>query len=241
MAGAGFMEPVAWHASLPGVIVAASALIRDPAGNVLVVKPNYRDHWTLPGGICEFGEAPHDGCAREVSEELGLDLAVGPLLSVDWQPALPDYGPGARPAIYFIFGCGTLADRGGIRLQAEELDDSKFAAEAELAGLLAGFALPRVRIALAARGGDCARYVPRASGGTSRASAGPDGGAAASPQCQAAGGPGGQVSGGRGPGSQVVSPPRRPREPGKPVSLAHGGRAERGGQVGLQRREDIGH
>ena len=163
------MEPVAWHASLPGVIVAASALIRDPAGNVLVVKPNYRDHWTLPGGICELGEAPHDGCAREVSEELGLDLAVGPLLSVDWQLALPDYGAAARPAIYFIFGCGTLPDRGGIRLQAEELDDSRFAAEAELAGLLAGFALPRVRAALAARGGNGARYVPRPDAGTAPA------------------------------------------------------------------------
>jgi 8-oxo-dGTP diphosphatase len=51
----GFMEPVAWHASLPGVIVSAAALIGDGAGGVLVVKPNYRDHWTLPGGICEFG------------------------------------------------------------------------------------------------------------------------------------------------------------------------------------------
>ena len=61
------------------------------------MKPNYRDHWTLPGGICEFGEAPHAGCAREVAEETGLELPVGRLLSVDWQLPLPDYGHG-RPA-----------------------------------------------------------------------------------------------------------------------------------------------
>jgi 8-oxo-dGTP diphosphatase len=52
LAGDSFMEPVAWHASLPGVVATAGALIRDTAGNVLIVKPNYRDHWTLPGGIC---------------------------------------------------------------------------------------------------------------------------------------------------------------------------------------------
>lgn len=169
MAGSNFIEPVAWHASLPGVIVAASALIADRAGNVLVVKPNYRDHWTLPGGICEFGEAPHAGCAREVSEELALELPVGPLLSVDWQLPLPDYGPVARPAIYFIFDCGRLLHLDGIRLQAEELDDCRFAAEGELADLLAGFALPRVRAALAARAGGCVRYVPQPDGAASPA------------------------------------------------------------------------
>ena len=112
----GFVEPVTWHAGLPGVIATAGALIGDDAGSVLVVKPNYRDHWTLPGGICEFGEAPHAGCAREVAEEIGLDLRVGRLLSVDWQPPLPMYGAAARPAVYFIFDCGTLPD--AVRRQA---------------------------------------------------------------------------------------------------------------------------
>ena len=50
--------PDVWYAGLPGVVVAAGALITDPGGRVLVVKPNYRDRWTIPGGICEFGEPP---------------------------------------------------------------------------------------------------------------------------------------------------------------------------------------
>ena len=156
-----FVEPVAWHASLPGVVVTAGALIEDPAGNVLVVKPNYRDHWSLPGGICEYGEAPHAGCAREVAEEIGLSLPVGRLLCVDWQLALPAYGPGARPAVYFIFDGGTLPGLSGIRLQADELDDCKFATPDALADLLPSFVLPRVRAAVAARATGCARYVPR--------------------------------------------------------------------------------
>jgi 8-oxo-dGTP diphosphatase len=164
LAGDGFMEPVAWHASLPGVVATAGALIQDTAGNVLIVKPNYRDHWTLPGGICEFGEAPHAGCAREVSEEIGLSLPVGRLLSVDWQLPSPAYGPAARPSVYFIFDCGTLPSMSGIRLQAEELDDWTFVTHDALPGLLASFALPRVRAAIAARASGCVRYVPLTDG-----------------------------------------------------------------------------
>lgn len=164
MAGDTFMEPAAWHAGLPGVVAAAAGLIHDTSGNVLVVKPNYRDHWTLPGGICEFGEAPHAGCAREVTEEIGLSLPVGRLLCVDWQMPSPAYGPSARPGVYFIFDCGTLSGLSGICLQADELDDCKFVAPGALADLMASFALPRARAAIAARASGCARYVPLPDG-----------------------------------------------------------------------------
>jgi ADP-ribose pyrophosphatase YjhB (NUDIX family) len=159
-----FMEPVAWHASLPGVVTTAAGLIHDPAGNVLVVKPNYRDHWSLPGGICEFGEAPHAGCAREVAEEIGLSLPVGRLLSIDWQLSSPAYGPAARPVVYFIFDCGTLPSTSGIQLQADELDDCTFARQEALAGLLPSGVLPRVQAAITARASGCVRYVPLPDG-----------------------------------------------------------------------------
>jgi 8-oxo-dGTP diphosphatase len=160
LAGDTFVEPVAWHASLPGVVAAAAGLIHDAAGNVLVVKPNYRDHWTLPGGICEFGEPPHEGCRREVAEEIGISVPVGSLLSVDWQLPAPEYGPRARPGVYFIFDCGTLRDASGITLQADELDDYTFATGDELARLLPSYPLRRVRAAIAARTSGCVRYVP---------------------------------------------------------------------------------
>jgi 8-oxo-dGTP diphosphatase len=159
-----FTEPVKWHASLPGVIVSAAGIIRDPAGSVLLVKPNYRDHWSLPGGICEFGEAPHDGCAREVAEEIGLELPVGPLLSVDWHVASATYGPGARPAVFFIFDCGTLASLDGVTLQASEIDDCLFAGEAELGELLHEGTVPRIRAAIGALSTGCVQYVPQLAG-----------------------------------------------------------------------------
>lgn len=165
------MAEADWHASLPGVIASAAGLICDGADRVLLVKPNYRDHWTLPGGICEFGEAPTDGCAREVAEELGLALPVGRMLCVDWQLAARVYGPQARPAVHFIFDCGVLPSLDGVRLQAAELDDCRFATESELGGMLPPAALARVLAAVGALASGCARYVPDLAGGMGRNSA----------------------------------------------------------------------
>ena len=160
MAAQEFRSPPDWHASLPGVVVGAAGLIRDGAGRVLVVKPNYRDYWTLPGGICEFGEAPHAGCARELAEEIGLRVPVGRMLAVDWQLPQGIYGHQARPAVYFVFDCGTLRSLSGVRLQEEELDDCRFAAETELPALLAETAVPRILAALSSLSSGCGRYVP---------------------------------------------------------------------------------
>jgi 8-oxo-dGTP diphosphatase len=40
--GANFVDDVTWYASLPVVYLAAGALITNGAGQVLLVKPNYR-------------------------------------------------------------------------------------------------------------------------------------------------------------------------------------------------------
>jgi len=146
-----------WFASLPGVVLAAGALITDPAGRVLLVKPNYRDHWSLPGGICEHGEPPHAGCAREVAEEVGLDRAVGALLAIDWaQP----YGPQARPVMHFVFDGGELPDGAAIVLQREELDDFRFTEPGETSRYLAPYGERRLAAALAARASGAAVYQP---------------------------------------------------------------------------------
>ncbi len=147
-ASGNFVDAGTWFTGLPGVVVAAGALITDPAGQVLLVKPNYRDYWTIPGGICEHGEPPHRGCAREVAEEIGLDRAAGPLLTIDWgQP----FGPRMRPIMHFVFDGGTLADGAGIILQAAELDDFRFTDPAELGDYMPDRVQARIRGALAGR------------------------------------------------------------------------------------------
>jgi 8-oxo-dGTP diphosphatase len=155
--GPNFIDHDVWFARLPGVVLAAGALITDPDGLILLVKPNYRDHWTLPGGICEYGEAPHVGCAREVAEEIGLPLPIGALLAIDWSPP---YAEPARPVMHFVFDGGTLADGREIVLQAEELDEFRFTDADEAEDYIAPFAVRRLRAALKGRASGAPVYGP---------------------------------------------------------------------------------
>ena len=147
----------AWFAQLPTMYGTAGAVFVNPAGHVLLVKPNYRDHWQLPGGILEDGEAPHDGCRREVAEEIGLDIEPGPLLVVGW--AAPE-GARPKPIVVFVFDGGVLAEGTPIRLQESELDDYRFVAAGELDGYLPPMMMERVSVALGNRGSGAVAYLP---------------------------------------------------------------------------------
>lgn len=157
MAEVTFTDPGIWYASLPCVVVAAGGLITDPSGRILLVKPNYRQLWALPGGICEQGEPPHHGCRRELAEELGIDIPVGRLLAVDW--SLP-HGADANPIMHFVFDGGQLADGAGIVIQQSELDGYRFVPPAELPGYLPDFGLARVGAAMKARESGATVYLP---------------------------------------------------------------------------------
>jgi ADP-ribose pyrophosphatase YjhB (NUDIX family) len=92
-------------ARLPRKIVAGGALIRDQAGRILFLEPTYKPTLDIPGGIAEYDESPYDACRRELQEEIGLALEIGPLLVVDWVPALGVWSD----ALAFIFDGGVLA------------------------------------------------------------------------------------------------------------------------------------
>jgi 8-oxo-dGTP diphosphatase len=146
----------AWFAGLPTVVAAAAALFTDADGRVLLVKPNYRDHWSLAGGILEHGEPPHVGCRREVSEEVGLDIEPGPLLVMGW--VAPD-GVRDKPIVHFVFDGGVLDDDAPIRLQESELDDYRFIDAADLDRYLPPFISARVAAALRGREAGATVYL----------------------------------------------------------------------------------
>lgn len=107
-------------AGLPRVLAGAAALIRDDSGRVLLVEPNYREGWGLPGGTVESddGETPRQGARRETLEEIGLDIGLGRLLVVDWV-----HGTARPPLVAYLYDGGVLteADFRSVRLQEEEL------------------------------------------------------------------------------------------------------------------------
>jgi 8-oxo-dGTP diphosphatase len=152
-----FTDAKTWYAGLPTMYGAAGALITDESGRVLLVKPNYRDHWSVPGGILEHGEPPHIGCARETKEEVGLDITPRQLLVLDW---LAPGGDRPRPFVYFVFDGGTFPADTPITLQEEELDDYRFTAVADFPGYLPPALVTRYTTALTARTSGTAVYLP---------------------------------------------------------------------------------
>jgi len=65
------------------VVGVGAVIIQD--GRVLLVKRRYEPlagRWSLPGGMLELGETLEAGLMREMQEETGLDVAVGPVIEV---------------------------------------------------------------------------------------------------------------------------------------------------------------
>ncbi|MFF8532746.1 NUDIX domain-containing protein [Streptomyces sp. NPDC015532] len=137
----------AYIAGLPRVLVGAATLLRDADGRVLIVEPNYREGWTLPGGTVESddGESPRQGARRETAEEIGLDVEIGRLLAVDWV-----LGPERPPVVAYLYDGGVLGERElkAIRLQEEELLSWRLVPREEVTAHMSGASGRRVLAAL---------------------------------------------------------------------------------------------
>jgi ADP-ribose pyrophosphatase YjhB (NUDIX family) len=66
--------------------IAAYGVVRDDAGRLLLARASpaltLRGRWFLPGGGVQHGEQPAESLRREIEEESGLTVTLGPLLDV---------------------------------------------------------------------------------------------------------------------------------------------------------------
>ena len=65
-------------------IIGVGGIVVD-GGRVLLVKRGHeplKNEWSLPGGAVELGETLETAIAREVQEETGLTVEVGPIVDV---------------------------------------------------------------------------------------------------------------------------------------------------------------
>ena len=63
-------------------VPAASVVVRDQGGRVLLVKHENDGAWVTPGGAVEPSEAPADAAVREIWEETGLEVGLTRILGV---------------------------------------------------------------------------------------------------------------------------------------------------------------
>jgi len=143
-----WVEPDKWYAQLAAFHAAAALFVTDETGRVLLVKPNYHDHWAIPGGYVDQHETPHAAAERELREELGLALSVGDLLVIDWaSPA----GSRTRALVNFIFDGGRLTPEHNLRIDPDELETFGLHSPERCRDLLPPRVAPRIEAALAAR------------------------------------------------------------------------------------------
>lgn len=113
-----------FYENLPKKRMAAGVLFFDENQKFLIVRPNYKHCWDIPGGIIEVNESPMRACIREIKEELGINKNKLSILCIDYTGKRGD----KNESLQFIFYGGTLNDKEikEIKLQPEELIEFKF-------------------------------------------------------------------------------------------------------------------
>lgn len=136
-----------YHATLSRCCVGVGVILFNSQGQILVVKPNYREGWLLTGGTIDEGESPAQTAIRETLEEVGITLPSVTFLYVEHalRTGVPDF-------LEFVFSGGVLTDEqiAGIKLETAELDEYAFVDPEKAIEMLKGGSSRRLRVALEA-------------------------------------------------------------------------------------------
>ena len=112
--------------------VAAHGLIRK--GNSFLVTRRAPDddympeYWDVPGGTLDFGEDLLDALKREIKEEIGLKVKIGPVISVCGYLSNP-----SRHQFQITYACEYIS--GEINLDLAEHDEYRWVTIKELGKL----------------------------------------------------------------------------------------------------------
>ncbi len=151
----GFRELL--NSFLPRKRAIAQMLVRDPEGRVLLCQLTYKQDWDLPGGVVEVHESPQLAVAREVAEELSLDIPAERLLLTDWLPSWS----GWDDAICLVFDGGvhdaSIVEK--IVAQPREIRTAEFCTMEQVRERCADFTARRIQAALANVAGEGPAYT----------------------------------------------------------------------------------
>ena len=113
-------------------VVGVGAVVLD-GDRVLLVKraqAPLKGHWSLPGGAVETGETLEQAIAREVLEETGITVEVGPIVEVLDRISRDVEG---RVEHHFVLIDFVARPLGGVLEGASDADDAAWVAVADLA------------------------------------------------------------------------------------------------------------
>lgn len=119
---------------LPKKQVGTAILFFNSESQLLIVKPDYKDGWLVPGGSCDDNESPLDCAFRETQEEIGLTVATLNLVAIYYSHKKTPF----TDSLKFIFNGGILTNEqiAQIKLQTEELEEYTFASPEEAVPIL---------------------------------------------------------------------------------------------------------
>lgn len=109
---------------LPKKQVGTAVLLFNTKGEILIVKPDYKDEWLIPGGATDNNESPLHCAIRETKEEIGFDISELQLAGVYYRSQTGVFADSLK----FIFSGGVLTESqiSQIKLQTEELEEYVF-------------------------------------------------------------------------------------------------------------------
>jgi ADP-ribose pyrophosphatase YjhB (NUDIX family) len=111
------------------IVPAASAIVTNDEGKILLHRRSDNALWSLPGGVMEIGESIKETVVREVKEETGLEVVPESIVGIYSNPKhIIAYSNGeVRQQFSLCFACRIVG--GEIRASAESFEVAFFAPE----------------------------------------------------------------------------------------------------------------
>lgn len=124
-----FNDPAAPPAN--SLVPAASAVVIDQEGRILLHRRDDNALWSIPGGAMEVGESIRQTVVREVKEETGLDVEPESIVGIYSNPGhVIEYGDGeVRQQFSICFACKAV---GGQLATSDESLEVGFFSPAEI-------------------------------------------------------------------------------------------------------------
>lgn len=146
-----------YHKMLPKKQVGTAVIFFNAKGELLTVKPDYKDGWLIPWGSSDDNESPLHCAIRETREEIGLTIEDLQLVGVYYAHRKGIYSDSLK----FLFYGGVLTESqiSQIKLQTEELGKYAFSLPGDAIPLLSSSLQKSVPICLEAIKNKTVAYI----------------------------------------------------------------------------------